>query len=64
MNSSEPLFLSELVIDGNYIINKYNIYGSEVGYILNKCMEKVLLEPNFNTLEKLNEYIKEILCNN
>lgn len=64
MNSSEPLFLSELVIDGNYIINKYNIYGSEVGYILNKCMEKVLLEPNFNTLEKLNKYIKEILCNN
>lgn len=64
MNSSEPLFLSELVIDGNYIINNYNIYGSEVGYILNKCMEKVLLEPNFNTIEKLNEYIKEILCNN
>ena len=64
MNSSEPLFLSELVIDGNYIINHYNIYGSEVGYILNKCMEKVLLEPNFNTIEKLNGYIKEILCNN
>ncbi len=64
IKNHDPLFIKDLVIDGNYLKKKYNLDGVTIGNILNECMENVLINPENNTKDKLDNIIEFFLYDN
>ncbi|TGK05523.1 CCA tRNA nucleotidyltransferase [Leptospira langatensis] len=53
------LLLSDLAIDGNWIRKEFpNLPPQMLGEALRLCLEKVLMEPDYNSQEKLQELIR------
>ena len=64
IDKKSPFTLSDLAIDGNDIMEMFDIKpGKKVGEILEYLMEKVLEEPSENRKEKLESYAKEFYQN-
>ena len=60
LDKQPPFSLSDLVLDGNYVMEKFNIgAGPMVGKILDYLMEQVLDSPEYNTIEKMEELAVE-----
>jgi len=56
LDKKSPFSLSDLALDGKYIMGKFNISeGPMVGKILDYLMDQVLDEPENNTFKKLEE---------
>ena len=56
------LTIRELAIDGSYLINNMGMKpGKELGDVLKYLLERVLDEPECNTVEQLTELVKEKL---
>lgn len=54
INNKEPLFIKDLAITGNDLMNELNIpKGKQLGEFLNKALELVLEKPELNTKSKL-----------
>ncbi len=64
IKNHDPLFIKDLVIDGNYLKEKYNLNGIIIGNILNECMENVLINPENNIKDKLDNIIGFFLYDN
>lgn len=59
LKNKEPLFIKDLAITGNDLISELNIpKGKELGVYLDKCMNYVLENPEFNNRATLIDYIK------
>src|SRR3989338_1045147 len=57
----DPISVSQLKIDGNYMIKELNISpGPRMGWILHALLEEVLDDPFKNTLEHLSEIAKSL----
>ncbi|MBE7412035.1 MAG: hypothetical protein L6Q54_05360 [Leptospiraceae bacterium] len=58
LKTNPPLVLSDLKVDGNSIIKKFpEIEKIKIGGILQNCLNRVLEEPNLNTVEGLEKII-------
>lgn len=53
--------IKQLVIDGDYLKENYNLDGKQLGDVLKSCFEYVLKNPQENNFEKLSSYIKTLL---
>lgn len=57
----DPISVSQLAIDGNYLINELHMKPSRrMGWILNALLEEVIDNPTKNTKENLTELIKSL----
>jgi len=57
----DPISVSQLAIDGNYLINELYMKPSpRMGWILNALLEEVLDDPKKNTKEHLTELVKSL----
>lgn len=57
----DPISVSQLKIDGNYLMKELNITpGPRMGWILNAMLEEVLDDPSKNTVEHLSELVKSL----
>jgi len=60
IDKKPPFSLSDLALDGKYIMEKFNIgEGPMVGKILDYLMDQVLDNPEFNNKEKMEELAVE-----
>ncbi len=57
----DPISVSQLKIDGNYLINEMNMKpGRRMGWILLALLEAVLEDPTINTVEILTKRVKQL----
>jgi len=60
---AEPIFLKDLSINGNVIMEKFGVQGVKVGEILGALHDEVLREPQRNSEAKLLEIVGRIVEN-
>jgi poly(A) polymerase/tRNA nucleotidyltransferase (CCA-adding enzyme) len=57
----DPISVSQLAIDGNYMINTLSFKpGPRMGWILHAMLEEVLEDPKKNTVEQLSLRVKQL----
>jgi len=59
LKEKQPLTIKDLAIDGKYLMSQGVPEGREIGILLKKLLEEVLINPKLNTKEHLNKLIKE-----
>lgn len=63
LSEKQPLTVKDLIINGNHLISLGVPEGKEIGEILNDLLEKVLENPELNSLEPLTEIVKNAIIN-
>ncbi|MGL4954601.1 MAG: hypothetical protein ACRC4Y_03880, partial [Cetobacterium sp.] len=59
LDKNEPIFLKDLAISGKDIISEGVTDGKKIKLILEKSLESVLQNPDFNTKDYLMKIIEE-----
>ena len=62
LENQEPVTLKELAVNGDDLIN-WGIKGKEVGRLLETIQRKVWLDPAFNVVEIIKEFVTSYDCN-
>lgn len=59
VKNNEPLYVKDLAINGNDIINDGFLEGKEIGDCLNWMLGIVLVEPSYNNRDKLLKLLED-----